>query len=417
MFYVAGRKVKVVTGKNTQTINICTETNLNGLYEYILRLRVSFVSEDTLYMKKFVSVMQLINFLKENYQAIIEKGPTGEVTPMSNRYRGSEVRQVKRNEPYTFRDELVNRYWAYQEKVFPQVEDYFERPFASDGRPPVFHKHKSFCNVIFNPDATQEEKNRLLHLLPEGEKHKWYRSMNSSQALAQSILGNLAVYNKLDILSELTDDLGESLFGDARVYSESFVMEYKVDYLGEPRPTSLDGFVPGKYQVAIECKMSESAVGACSRPDLRPSDSNYLTDLCNGTFTRQRGRKERCTLTEIGVQYWKYIPQLFKWQNDIDQIPCPVNMNYQLVRNILAACVRPGSDKLSKNGHAIFIYDDRNPAFQVGGRGIMAFEETQKGLIDPSLLRKCSWQRILNHLRSKFALPWLTEQLELKYGL
>ena len=41
--------------------------------------------------------------------------------------------------------------------------------------------------------ASQKEIDNLLSFVPEGEKHKRFRSMNSSQALAQSILGNTSV--------------------------------------------------------------------------------------------------------------------------------------------------------------------------------------------------------------------------------
>lgn len=104
--------------------------------------------------------------------------------------------------------------------------------------------------------------------------------MNSSQPLAQSVLGNLAVHNESHCLTEITDeDSEESLFGDAELSSDNFVMERKVTYLGEPRPTSLDGFISGKYQVAIECKFAESEVGSCSRPRLRPSEPNYEAEF------------------------------------------------------------------------------------------------------------------------------------------
>ena len=52
-------------------------------------------------------------------------------------------------------------------------------------------------------------------------------------------------------------------------------MEYKIDYLGEPRRTSLDSYISGDYRIAIECKFTEAEVGSCSRPRLKPTDSNY----------------------------------------------------------------------------------------------------------------------------------------------
>lgn len=327
------------------------------------------------------------------------------------------LRAEKISKMTRYKEELVSRYWAYQRLFFPQIETYFERPFAPDGRPPVFLIHQARHNVITNPDATTEELSQLSSLVPSRERHKWFRSMNSSQAIAQSVLGNLAIYNNLTCLTEITDDEGEPLFGKAQVETGNFVMEHKINYLGEPRRTSLDGFISGKYQVAIECKFTEAEVGCCSRPLLRPSASNYSTDLCNGSFTRQLSRKERCSLTEIGVLYWKYVPELFEWQNEIDLTPCPLNKNYQLVRNILAACVRPDGTVSPKSGHVVLIYDERNPAFQAGGHGFMAFAETRQVLKNVGLLKKCSWQIIVKHLKRKAILPWLTEQLELKYGL
>jgi hypothetical protein len=316
-----------------------------------------------------------------------------------------------------YKQALVSRYWAYQRLSFPQIENTFERPFAPNGRPPVFLSHQAWRNIITKPDAPQEEIDRLLNLLPPKERHKWFRSMNSSQALALSVLGNLAIYNGLACLTELGDDDGAPLFGKARLSAETFVLEHHINHLGEPRPTSLDGFVSGRYQVAIECKFTEADVDSCSRPSLRPSDSNYKTDLCNGSFTRQLNRAERCTLSERGILYWSYVPALFEWPNDIDLRVCPLHRNYQLVRNILAACVKPDGTVSPERGHVILIYDERNPAFQAGGTGFQAFTETRQALKFAGLLKKCSWQRIVRHLKARAVLPWLTTQLELKYGL
>ncbi|MDH4137843.1 MAG: hypothetical protein OEW09_14170, partial [Anaerolineae bacterium] len=69
------------------------------------------------------------------------------------------------------------------------------------------------------------------------------------------------------------------------------------------------------------------------------------------------------------------------------------------------------------DGHVVLIYDERNPAFQTGGAGLAAYAETQLALQEPTMLRKCSWQRITQHMREKSILSWLTEQLESKYGL
>ena len=316
-----------------------------------------------------------------------------------------------------YRKNMVRRFWEYQDEYFSDWTEYFERPLHPDGRPPVFHKKAADYNVVFNPDSSPRECGLLLQEIPPKERHRWFRSMSSSQAVAQSILGNLKLHDRLHYLCELSDDAGLPLMGDASPSKENFHMEYTVDYLNEPRPTSLDGFISGDYQVAIECKLLEREVGTCSRPGLKIKDSNFERDYCDGTYTSQNGRKERCSLTNIGVAYWKYIPDLFKWNSNVDHVPCPLRKNYQLVRNILAACIRPDGSVLPEKGHVVLIYDERNPAFQKGGKGYTAFEDTREALHEPQLLRKCSWQRIVNHLRNKNEFPWLVEQLELKYGL
>lgn len=316
-----------------------------------------------------------------------------------------------------YRADLNRRYWQYQKVQFPDVQKLFEHPEGLYGRPPVFLPSESWRNVIINPNANQQEIDELLALVPDGEKHKWFRSMNSSQALAQSILGNLKIHDSLLYLSELNDDDGLDLFGNAQLSSKNFALEHRVNYLCEPRPTSLDVFISGEYRVAIECKFTESDIGTCSRPRLTPINSNYERNYCNGSFSKQKGRNERCSLTEIGVLYWRYVPVLFNWGNDSELNPCPLKNNYQLVRNLLAAGVKPDGTVSVNNGQVVLIYDERNPDFQNGGDGFIAFMDTKKALREPTMLRKCSWQRIANLMRGKNILSWLTQNLNLKYGI
>ena len=308
------------------------------------------------------------------------------------------------------------RYSNYRDKRFLEHPEFFEHPIGLYGRPPVFTRQDSWRNVLINPESNQKDIKLLLSMLPEREKHKWFRSMNSSQALTLSVFGNLKTSNQLHYLSDLRDDDGNKVFVDGHISSKDLTLEYRVDYLGEPRPTSVDVFINMEYKVAIECKFTEIGLGECSRPKLSKTRPNYTRDFCNGTYTIQRNRGERCSLSEIGVEYWKYVPELFNWKNDRDLDPCPLNENYQLVRNVLAACVKDKTASYS-NGHTILIYDERNPSFQNGGEGNRSYEETRSALLEPAVLRKCSWQKIIETMRSKNILPWLTDELELKYGL
>jgi len=240
--------------------------------------------------------------------------------------------------------------------------------------------------------------------------------MTSSQALAQSLFGNLIVHDHLGILGAIEADTGEPLVGAS---PETAELEFKVGSLREPRESSLDVLIRSAngYRVAFECKLSEPEVGTCSRPALTPSDSNYEQDHCDGTYTRQRGRRERCSLSNIGVAYWDHIPHLFHWSAGRDHKRCPIRETYQLVRNILAVSVDDEGVLNPGKGHVVLIYDERNPAFVSDGAGHRAYEQTREALRERSTLRRCSWQSILQHLRGAGALTWLTDELSAKYGL
>ena len=96
--------------------------------------------------------------------------------------------------------------------------------------------------------------------------------------------------------------------------------------------------------------------------------------------------------------------------------PCPLRSTYQLVRNILAACVRPNGD-LDPAGYAVLLYDARNPEFAQGGKGYLAWQAVKSALRNPVLLRRCTWQELVACLRRDDQLHWLTEALRSKYGL
>jgi hypothetical protein len=314
----------------------------------------------------------------------------------------------------------------YKESLEQGFRDYGDRKqsskqFSADmfdsehglGRLPVFKTEFADRNILTKPDATEEEEKRLLSVIPDRKRHKWFRSMSSSQALALSFFGNLVVHGQLDWLRDLKDDDGNAVFGTADLSAYNFSMEHEIGMLNEPRPTSLDAFISGRYRVAIECKLSETEFGPCSRPRLSKESPEY----CDGSYTVQGGRKARCALTEIRVRYWDYVPKLFKWSADEDYAECPLRDNYQLVRNVLAACVREDGVASPNNGHAVVVYDKRNPAFAEGGKGAKAFQVTREALQDGQNLRKVSWQGICSFMKKNEKLGWLTKAIEEKYGI
>jgi hypothetical protein len=238
--------------------------------------------------------------------------------------------------------------------------------------------------------------------------------MASSQALAQSVFGNLTVSGKLGALDELVGDDGKPLFVRLPASKRDCKLEAEVDHLGEKKwgQTSIDVLFNGEYRIAVECKLSEEHVGCCSRPELQDSDPSY----CDGSYSLQHDRTVRCSLTESGIKYWTYIPQLVDWPADQDHFPCPLHATYQLVRNLLAICVRPNGTVHLDSGHVVLLYDERNRAFWGDGDGMKAWQNVRAALRKPSLLQRCSWQKIVGCLRNKHEMDWLTDALAEKYG-
>ncbi|WP_414645977.1 PGN_0703 family putative restriction endonuclease [Bradyrhizobium sp. 26S5] len=170
----------------------------------------------------------------------------------------------------------------------------------------------------------------------------------------------------------------------------------------------------GAYRVAVECKLSEASFGTCSRPGLRAEDPKY----CNGSYEYQGDRTiQRCSLTGAGVRYWDFAELAFGWSPTIDHRPCPMRSPYQLIRNVLAACVSSDGTFEENSGHALVIYDERNPSTFRDGACEMQWGEARFALRMPHLLRRLSWQSFLRQLPDDDIYNWLAHALRDKYGL
>jgi len=314
-----------------------------------------------------------------------------------------------------YREQMVRRFWNYTGEAFGNPSEYIEK-HPSDKRPPVFMKDAAWRNVLVRPGASQEEIAGVLSAILEKDRHRWFRSMTSSQALAATVFGNLKHYGITNLLEGLCCEQGIPIFAERDLSPLCFRMEYEVQYLGEPRPTSIDVLLDGTNPLVIECKLTEPEVGPCSRPRLAESDSAYEEQYCDGDYRVQRGRSERCPLTERGVLYWRLLPDLFNLDPARDYSPCPLRLGYQLIRNVLAAARHDGAQQGSARPCAILLYDERNPEFQAGGTAAKAFDEVSSFLKNKEMLRKCTWQMLIAHLRKKGIMPWLSEGLERKYG-
>ena len=309
---------------------------------------------------------------------------------------------------------LQRGFTLYRQESFPNLDHLFEaRPKAG---PVVFVAEHADENLLIPPLLDAVRRQQIKGIVPAALRHQWFRSMQSSQALAQSVFGTIAVTGQISVLAGIAAEDGSPAFGpDAD--GMRLELEKTISTLNEPRPTSIDVWLEGRYRVAIECKFAETGFGLCSRPRLRPRDNNYETDLCDGSYSRQRGRISNCSLTEAGIRYWQYLDELLGWSDAVEHAPCPLSSTYQLVRNLLAVCV--GDDReLNKNaGHVLTIYDARNPAMAEDGTGMRQWNAVHQALKPPDLLRRLSWQSLLGQLPDDAMFKWLKQELGAKYGL
>jgi hypothetical protein len=283
--------------------------------------------------------------------------------------------------------------------------------------PTVFKSTYEQLNVMTPPTATKQQVDAIRSSIGRDDRHRWFGSMASSQALCQTVFGTLKAMGQISALQGITAEGGLPAFFESAAEAPSLELEHSLNTLNESRPTCIDAYFRGARRIAVEVKFAEAEFASCSRPRLTARDRNFERDHCNGTLTHQRGRKDRCSLTEQKIRYWNYVPQLFRWSADADAYPCPLAQTYQLVRNLLAVSVRPDGGVDTDNAHVLVIYDNRNPAFAPGGTADTQWHQTVDALRFPKMLRRLSWQHLADHLATQEPLNWLVDGLHIKYGI
>jgi hypothetical protein len=327
-----------------------------------------------------------------------------------------ERRMSEAPEPRDYLSMLRNQFWEYREHRFAGEDRYFEeRP---PGDPVVFCREYREYNVVTPNSISEEARQRVINLIPVAKRHTHFGSLQSSQALVQSVFGSLVAINELAWLSNVvTEDGTRAFLEDAN--NANCVLEKDITTLGEHKghSTQVDFCIenPG-YRVAVECKLAEADFGKCSRPTLKQSDLRFDRQYCDGSHTIQRGRSTMCSLTEVGIRYWDYTDQLFGWNPGAAHRPCPLNSTYQLVRNILAACVQDDGALDVERGHALILYDKRNPTMKDGGVGEGQWHEAKRALRSSGVLRRLSWQRLLAQAPNRPVITALKSELRAKYG-
>ena len=305
-------------------------------------------------------------------------------------------------------DVRLQRAWWRHARTLPEgTLDGRERP----GRPPVVSPTSPSLNLMLPRD---EEMARTIEAeITASSRHRHFRSFRSSQAMAQSVFGAFKAAGRLDLLSQVQAECGRPAFGKTTTET-TLSMEVDVRTLGEPRPTQLDvHLATDSYRVAVECKFCEVGFGTCSRVQAHPTE----TPLCDGTYSHQQGRRTRCALSEIGVSYWEFIPAVFDWSATRDMSPCPLLPTYQIVRNILAAVVDEDGRVDPSSGHAVFIYDGRNPAYELGGAADAQLRQAAAACKVPGAIRRVTWQELMRACSGSTDLRWLPEAMKVKHGI
>ena len=131
--------------------------------------------------------------------------------------------------------------------------------------PVVFDRGHVAENLLIPPTASAQDRRRIIDLIPQAQRHRHFGSMQSSQALAQSVFGTITILNRLPLMSAIVAEDGRAAFGP-NLDESKLEPEKAIQTLGEPRRTSIDMWFEGPYRVAVECKLSEVDFGTCSRP-------------------------------------------------------------------------------------------------------------------------------------------------------
>jgi hypothetical protein len=225
--------------------------------------------------------------------------------------------------------------------------------------------------------------------------HKYIHHGLSSQALLFNLFGEFIITKNYDVFNKIFFD-GENIidnnskiqfeYSDRNIFNEL-----------QQQPTSFDMVIDCKYPVFIESKFTEQKYGTCSIFD--EGDCDGLNPLKENNLCYLHKTKKR-----------KYLELMSKYKLDapyLDDKICPLTIYYQFYRELIFA--------LKKNGIYYLLYDNRNPVFFNGNRGV--FNILYKRLpneVKP-FVKALSYQNIIKIIEP-FNIIWINDFKE-KYGM
>ena len=138
----------------------------------------------------------------------------------------------------------MDTYESYAHAVLSPLWDWADGNHAGelDGgprvrRPPVLRPEFASKAVLVPPDPTRASG--IVSAVPSKARHRQFGSLNSSQALAQSVFGALGVFGRLDVLDDGVAECGRPAFLE-HTRSAPLVLEHKVRRLHERSPMNVD---------------------------------------------------------------------------------------------------------------------------------------------------------------------------------
>jgi len=82
-----------------------------------------------------------------------------------------------------YRRALRETFTTYRKQDYAGEPQAFEARAADGTAPTVFKSTHEHRNVLMPPTATEQQVDEILSSIPYGERHRWFASMASSQAL------------------------------------------------------------------------------------------------------------------------------------------------------------------------------------------------------------------------------------------
>ena len=169
----------------------------------------------------------------------------------------------------SYLDSVVRELWAWADEHHPAELDGGKR----QNRSPVLATEFSSLGVLVPQDASIARAIRAA--IPKSKRHRWFRSLKSSQALTQSIFGAVDVLNCLDLLQDVQAECGRPAFFEQGSGLE-MEFEHEVDWLAEPQPTSIDVLLGGPRGVSPSNASSRRESSAPVRVRTNPLVPNNI---------------------------------------------------------------------------------------------------------------------------------------------